>query len=83
MYIEKVAHKIGHKYKVTVATSDGLEQLIIMRQGAIRMSAQDLKKDMESMQRYLEETYHTTDSTGKQTLSNGLAKQLKKLNLLE
>lgn len=28
-YIEKVVHDIGRKYKVTVATSDGLEQIII------------------------------------------------------
>lgn len=43
MYIEKVTHRIGKKYKVTVATSDGTEQVIIMQQGAYRMSATDLK----------------------------------------
>ena len=47
MYIEKTTHEIGKKYKVTVATSDGLEQVIIMQQGANRMSATDLKRDME------------------------------------
>lgn len=47
MYIEKVTHQIGRKHKVTVATSDGLEQVIIMQQGALRMSAQDLKKHIE------------------------------------
>ena len=47
MYIEKTTHEIGKKYKVTVATSDGLEQVIIMQQGANRMSATDLKHDME------------------------------------
>ena len=30
MYIEKTTHELGRKYKVTVASSDGLEQLIIM-----------------------------------------------------
>ena len=33
-YIEKTTHEIGRKYKVTVATSDALEQVIVMGQGA-------------------------------------------------
>lgn len=47
VYIEKVTHEIGKQHKVTVATSDGLEQVIIMQQGALRMSATDLKKHIE------------------------------------
>lgn len=47
MYIEKVTHEIGKEHRVTVATSDGLEQVIIMQQGALRMSATDLKKHLE------------------------------------
>ena len=31
-YIEKTVHRIGRQYQVTVATSDGLEQVIIMGQ---------------------------------------------------
>ena len=46
-YIEKVVHQIGRKYKVTVATSDALEQLIIWGQGANRMSAQGLREEIE------------------------------------
>ena len=38
-YIEKTTHEIGRKYKVTVATSDALEQVIVMGQGAYRISA--------------------------------------------
>ena len=40
-YIEKLAHKIGRDYDVTVATSDGLEQLIIRGQGCRLLSARD------------------------------------------
>ncbi len=40
-YIEKAAHEIGKKYKVTVATSDAIEQIIVMGSGAIRLSARD------------------------------------------
>ncbi len=57
MYIEKVTHEIGRQHKVIVATSDGMEQVIIMQQGALRMSATDLKKHMEwieeQMRQYL------------------------------
>ena len=45
-YIEKVTHKIGGKYKVTVATSDGLEQLIVWGQGARRLSAADFWEEV-------------------------------------
>lgn len=41
-YIEKTVHRIGKKYRVTVATSDALEQLIIWGQGAVRQSAREL-----------------------------------------
>jgi len=50
-YIEKVVHQIGRKYKVTVATSDAMEQLIIWGQGAVRMSAQGLREEMENLSR--------------------------------
>ncbi|MDE6844418.1 MAG: NYN domain-containing protein, partial [Lachnospiraceae bacterium] len=45
-YIEKVTHEIGRKYRVRVATSDGLEQLIIMGAGAVRVSARELQEEV-------------------------------------
>ena len=39
MYIEKVTYQIGKKYRIRVATSDNLEQLIILGHGAARLSA--------------------------------------------
>ncbi len=45
-YIEKVTHEIGRKHRVRVATSDGLEQLIIMGAGAVRVSARELKEEV-------------------------------------
>ncbi len=47
-YIEKVTHEIGRKHYVRVATSDGLEQLIIMGAGAIRVSARELLEEVMS-----------------------------------
>ncbi len=49
-YIEKVAHEIGRKYNVTVATSDGLEQVIIRGQGCRLLSARELREEIEYVQ---------------------------------
>jgi translation elongation factor EF-G len=56
-YIEKLVHTIGHTYDVTVATSDGLEQLIVMGAGAKRLSARNLKEEVEAMEQELREKY--------------------------
>jgi predicted RNA-binding protein with PIN domain len=45
-YIERTVHEIGGKYRVTVATNDGLEQLTVMSQGALRMSAENLREEI-------------------------------------
>jgi predicted RNA-binding protein with PIN domain len=45
-YIEKVTHEIAKDNLVTVASSDALEQLIIMGKGASRMSVNDLKEEI-------------------------------------
>lgn len=47
-YIEKTVHEIGKKYHVTVATSDALEQMIIMGAGATRLSARNLREEIEN-----------------------------------
>ena len=46
-YIEKTVQRIGKKHHVMVATSDALEQMIILGQGAQRMSARELKEQIE------------------------------------
>ena len=46
-YIEKTVRKISKHHSVTVATSDALEQVIILGQGARRMSAAGLKEEVE------------------------------------
>lgn len=47
-YIEKFAHENGKKYRVTVATSDGLEQIIIRGQDCLLLSARELKEEIEN-----------------------------------
>lgn len=46
-YIEKTVRKISRRHRVTVATSDTLEQVIILGQGAHRMSAAGLRDEVE------------------------------------
>ena len=46
-YIERTVHKLVDKYKIIVVTNDGLEQLTILSQGALRMSANMLLQDMK------------------------------------
>lgn len=46
-YIEKAAHEIGKKYRVYVATSDAIEQVIVMGSGAIRLSARDILAEID------------------------------------
>ncbi len=56
-YIEKLVHEIGRKNRVTVATNDGLEQLTVMSQGALRMSAANLKEELMRTSREIYEEY--------------------------
>lgn len=56
-YIEKTVHGLGRKRDVTVATSDGLEQMIIWGQGAARMSAKELRGEMDAALNSLKERF--------------------------
>lgn len=47
MYIEKVTKQLGKHHRVRVATSDNLEQLIILGHGALRISAEHFLKEVE------------------------------------
>lgn len=75
-YIEKLAHRIGRKYSVTVATSDGLEQLIIYGQGCRLMSAKDLREDIEWTEQLICEEKKRLGAPGKHYLFQGADKEL-------
>ena len=46
-YIERLVHDEKGKYRIAVATNDGLEQLTVMSQGALRMTAENLKEELQ------------------------------------
>ena len=54
-YIEKTVHKIGRKHRVTVATSDALEQMIIWGEGAYRLSAAGFLEEVKAAEKQLRE----------------------------
>lgn len=56
-YIEKVSHDMSKKYRVRVATSDGLEQLIIMGAGAARISAREFQEEVMAASEELRQTF--------------------------
>lgn len=49
MYIERVTHQLASEYRVVVATSDALEQSIVIGRGARRMSSRELALEVEAM----------------------------------
>ena len=55
MYIEKVTHEIARKYRVRVATSDGLEQIIILGHGALRLSASAFLEEVQEVEKAIRE----------------------------
>ena len=76
-YIEKTVHELGRKYQVTVATSDGLEQVIIMGQGASRLSASGLRELVEVTGSELRETMEQKPAGGKNYLFENLSDEVR------
>ena len=55
MYIEKVTRELGKRHKVRVATSDGLEQIIILSHGAMRLPASEFHDEVASAEEAIRE----------------------------
>ena len=58
-YIEKVSHELSKKHRVRVATSDGLEQMIILGNGAMRISAAEFRKRVDASESAIKEFIDT------------------------
>ena len=54
-YIERISHDLAKDYRVRVATSDGTEQIIILGNGAYRMSAEELRLEIAEAVRQMRE----------------------------
>lgn len=64
-YIEKVTHEVAKDNYEVVATSDALEQLIILGKGAVRLSAKDLKEEIMRVDNIIRKDYLNKYSNGK------------------
>lgn len=75
-YIEKTVRDIGKKYDVRVATSDALEQMIILGHGARRMSAKELQEEITIVSRELREEHMGKNPKSKQYLFESLSDEM-------
>lgn len=75
-YIERFSHENGRKYDVTVATSDGLEQVIILGQGCRLLSARELKEEIDYYSQNLRTDYLDRQPEGRRYLFEGLEDKL-------
>lgn len=64
MYIEHATHEMADKYRVVVATSDALEQLIVIGQGAMRISSRELEKEVAYMHKQGMKEYQRNKKRG-------------------
>lgn len=84
-YIEKTVRNMNRQYDVTVATSDALEQVIIMGQGAQRLSAKGLKDEIELMLKEIRSEYLGRPAEDRNYLfdymSDELAKEMESVRL--
>lgn len=74
-YIEKFVHQNHGNYSITVATSDGLEQIIIRGNGAALLSATELKEEIEWTNKRMMEAYEERRSKERNTLSDTLSEE--------
>ncbi|KGK88377.1 translation elongation factor G [Desulfosporosinus sp. HMP52] len=82
-YIEKFAHDNQKKYDITVATSDGLQQLIIRGAGAALLSARELKVEIERANERIRKEYQELKGINRNylvdVLSPGAKQQMKEI----
>lgn len=65
MYIEKASHELSKKHRVRVATSDRLEQIIILGSGAYRMSASEFHDEVMRTENEIRQIIFGNNSSNK------------------
>jgi predicted RNA-binding protein with PIN domain len=77
-YIERFARENRKKYRVTVATSDGLQQIIIRGSGAGLMSARELRETIKSAEDTLAKEHLSKNKKDKNLIEDMISDELKK-----
>lgn len=75
-YIERTVHEMGRKYQVTVATSDGLEQIIIRGQGCAMLSAREFREEILHMEQEIRTAYVEQHSGSRNYLFDQVPEEL-------
>lgn len=78
-YIERFAHEHARQYQVTVATSDGLEQIIIQGQGCRLISARELQEEIQHIGQQMHREYMERQQKGRYFLGESIPDHLRKL----
>ncbi len=76
-YIEKFAYDNKKKYRITVATSDGLQQIIIRGAGGALLSARELKADIDMANANIMQKHQEMQEGRRNYLSNSLSQEAK------
>lgn len=74
-YIEKFAHEHGRSHNVTVATSDGLEQIIIRGKGCALLSARELEEEVTRVCTASLQQYQDKQTPGRNYLIDAVSKE--------
>lgn len=69
-FIERTTHEMGRIYKLRVATSDGLEQIIILGRGATRMSARELYEEVTAVEQKIRSKFIGKNEVNQNTLDS-------------
>ncbi len=77
-YIEKFAHDHQKKYNITVATSDGLQQIIIRGAGCALLSARELKVEIDGANERIKQEYQNTQGINRNYLADALSPAAKR-----
>ncbi|ROR26289.1 putative RNA-binding protein with PIN domain [Mobilisporobacter senegalensis] len=78
-FIETVVQQMGRSYNIRVATSDALEQVIILGKGATRVTARELKAEIRAVEKSIEETYKKKVSNKRNSLIDNLSDEMAEL----
>lgn len=76
-YIEKFSHDNSKKYNITVATSDGLQQVIIRGAGCSLLSARELKAEVDRASNEIRQLNSEKHGTGRNYLMDSLTQEAK------
>ncbi|HVI41016.1 MAG TPA: NYN domain-containing protein, partial [Anaerovoracaceae bacterium] len=76
-YIERFAHDNQKKYNITVATSDGLQQLIVRGEGSSLLSARELKVEIEEANERVRQEYPEMQGRDRNYLIDALSPDVK------